>query len=360
MAGPSFEYAGDAARGIVPATKRTGYTESRVVFLERATITIQPGSDDSTHATSALVTSPTTVNGWIPTQPRWEELLTCLREVWSPFQVEITDLDPGGLPHITAVLGGTPQQLGLPADTAGAAPFAQDCGVVENAMVFAFVPSLKTRSIQQSCLLISQQVATAYGLDHVTSLDDVMSVHDATHKTFTDVVADCGTDWERPCGASAYPSCRSSQNAMQLLYARVGKYIVDEDPPLVRITAPAHGSTVVPGFVVDAIATDRDPIEVGILEIDAQVVAMIEGPGPYEFDPGSLSEGQHVLTFIATDGEGISEVSHTIHVTQPGRSAGCSATGAPAGLVVGLALGALRRRRRRHLHTRGIRPKYRS
>lgn len=352
-ANPVFEHQGISARGLVPATKRLGYTDTRVIYLDHAVTDVHYGSaDDSISYTSSLVPGAVKLNGWVPTIAQWDELMDCMAEVWAPFQVTVTDLNPGMFPHITAVLGGTPSQLNLPSDTAAAAPFAQDCGVVDNAMVFAFTPSLKMLTPRQSCELISQQVATAYGLDYVTLDSDVMSANWTESKTFKDVAADCGTDQERTCGSYTAPAttCRSSQNSQQILYARIGKYVAMADPPVLHINYPDDGATVLPGFLVDVSATDRDGVQLGVLEVNGQQVDTIEGPGPYTFDPKITEEGDYSITAIVSDGEAITTVTHTITVSTTGPEAGggCSAAGGGSGLLVGAALaGVVRRRRRR-------------
>src|SRR5689334_1636851 len=54
----------------------------------------------------------------------WNAVVECVREVFAPFAVEITEVDPRDAPHFEIIIGGQPQQIGLPAGVGGVSPFS--------------------------------------------------------------------------------------------------------------------------------------------------------------------------------------------------------------------------------------------
>src|SRR5207237_5849116 len=87
---------------------------------------------------------------------------------------QVTDRDPGNTPHIEAVFGGSPQDLGMPSSVGGVSPFSASCGVIEGSIVFAFTNVLST-SPQRICEVMAQEIAHSYGLDHELLASDPMT-----------------------------------------------------------------------------------------------------------------------------------------------------------------------------------------
>jgi hypothetical protein len=253
----------------------------------------------------------------------------------------------------------------------GVSPFTDDCGIIENSIVFTFTDVFPDDA-QTVCEVMSQEVAHSYGLDHEMLASDPMTYLQYNgNRSFKDQTVSCGEYQNRPCGIGG-SQCRANQNSVQLLYARVG--MADLIPPTLLITSPADGATVAPGFTVQATASDNVGVKMTTLSIDGQPVGMDSSAGPYTFatDP-ALAEGSHTLTVETTDGRNTQSqsITVTVAVTPTGSDGdgsatgsgsdgngtggtgddgtvhgGCSTTGGSGGaLLVGLAL-CLRRRRR--------------
>src|SRR5688572_26714874 len=112
--------------------------QSRIVYLNKNGVTLAPGNNDARTNRSTIVTQTTSIPAWNVSATNWQATLTCMRELFAPFDVQIVDTDPGNVPHMEAVFGGSPQQVGMDANVAGVSPFTLDCVVIENSVVFTF------------------------------------------------------------------------------------------------------------------------------------------------------------------------------------------------------------------------------
>lgn len=243
-AGADFEL----ARQEVPTPPPTGAPAlSKVVYLNRTGVTVTPGASDARVNRSSVTKQPATIPAWNASDELWAETVTCLEAMFAPFDVELTETDPGTTPHIEAVFGGNPSLLGLGPRVGGAAPLSSTCAVVENAMVFAFTDILMPKG-QAVCETMAQEIAHAYGLDHELLSSDPMSYlpHNGD-RTFQDVMASCGETTARPCGIGT-TSCRAQQNSYAILLERLGasgaEPVVPE-PVIPEMDAPTDPPTEV-------------------------------------------------------------------------------------------------------------------
>jgi hypothetical protein len=194
---------------------------SRVIYLNRDGVVLRPGDNDAARDVSSIVARPTALAGWDVDDDTWAETFDCIAELYAPFDVEITDDDPGDVPHIEAVFGGHPRDVGLPDNVGGVSPFTTDCAVIEHSIVFAFTDVLPAdpRTI---CEVMAQEIAHSYGLDHEMLPSDPMTYLDYPgERSFQDTMASCGEFEARKCGINGN-MCRQRQNSVQLLEDRLG------------------------------------------------------------------------------------------------------------------------------------------
>jgi MYXO-CTERM domain-containing protein len=337
---------------------------SRTVYLNKNGVTLTPGTNDSRLNRSTVVTQQVAIPPWNAGASTWSEIVTCMREVFAPFNISIVDTDPGDVPHIEAVFGGTPALLGVATNLAGVSPFTSDCAVIENSIVFTFTGALPADP-RLLCEVQAQEVAHSYGLDHVLLTADLMTYlpYDG-RRWFQNMNASCGEDKARPCGLNG-STCRQTQNAVSLLIERVGMkgQAGDAVAPTVAITSPYNGETVPPTFAVKFNASDNAKVLMASLYVDGVASGSVVMAPLSIAMPGGLTEGAHKLRVVATDG--INESAQEIAVTVKKGAAppagqeddvmgGCSAgrgggpgTGAGAGLALALGAALGRRRRRR-------------
>jgi len=312
---------------------------------------LTPGYNDSHANTSTIVTRPTLVPGWNASAADWAATVACMKDIWSRFDVTITDVDPGSVPHIEALFARAPSDVGITTNVGGISPFSLSCSVIEGSIVFAFTDSLP-KTPRAICEVMSQEIAHSYGLDHELLASDPMTYLSFTgSREFQDRDASCGETVARPCGIAG-ATCRATQNSAQLLLSRLGAANRDHQAPTVGITSPGQSETVAAGFEIAATANDNISVKSVAFYIDGDLVATRMQP-PYALttDPG-LVEGAHTITVEATDGDGNTTTEQRdVVVAGPldPLALGCSAgSHSPGGVfVLTLAAFVLARRRRR-------------
>jgi hypothetical protein len=207
----------------------SGRAVSRTIYLNRTGITVRPGTSDARTNRSSLVAANATIPAWNRSEALWAETVTCLRDMYAPFDVTITETDPGDASHIEAVFGGSGPQLHLPR-AGGVSPMSTRCNVVENAIVFIFTEDLPETS-KAICEVAAQEIAHSYGLDHELLASDPMTyLSYSGTRSFQDTLADCGETSARACGVPGYASCRGQQNSVALLLERLGPARGQTDP----------------------------------------------------------------------------------------------------------------------------------
>ena len=83
------------ARQAVAPTSTTAFAVSRVIYLNRSGGPLKPGNNDSRTDSSSIIDHPITMAGWNTDATTWADTVSCMQEIWSPFGVEITEVDPG-------------------------------------------------------------------------------------------------------------------------------------------------------------------------------------------------------------------------------------------------------------------------
>lgn len=315
------------ARSRLPAagTPINAVAQSRIIYLNRTGVTLTPGDDDSRTNRSSIITSQRTVPAWNTSATNWAATVACMKDMFSRWDVTVTDVNPGNVPHMEAVFGGSPQNIGMQQGVGGVSPFTEDCAVIENSIVFTFT-SVFPDNPQMICEVMAQEVAHSYGLDHELLASDPMTYLQYNGKrTFKDQTVSCGESSSRACGIGG-SVCRPNQNSVQLLTERLG--LVDLIAPTLGITFPADGDTLEPGFEVQAMAMDNVAVKEATLSIDDVVVTTTPGAGPYSFaTDAALADGAHTIKVEATDGKNVKSQTITVTVARAGGGGGGTGSG---------------------------------
>ncbi len=220
------------ARQVLSATGITGdhRANSRVIYLDREGAVLFPGNNDSREDTSSIIDQPVIITPWEIDDDTWNETVACVAEIYSRFDVTVTDVDPGDTPHIEALFGGHPNDVGLPDNVAGVSPFTTDCGIIENSIVFTFTDVLPDDS-RTMCEVMAQEIAHSYGLDHQMTPSDPMTYLDYYgDREFQDWTATCGEFESRDCGING-SVCRDGQNSVEILASRLGRRGAEDESP---------------------------------------------------------------------------------------------------------------------------------
>jgi uncharacterized protein (TIGR03382 family) len=219
---PASAEAGSAAASPTPSAGTSTRAQSRVIYLNRDGAILRPGDNDAIHQVSSIVAEPIEHDGWDVDDDYWAATVSCIAELYAPFDVKVTDQDPGDVPHVEVMFGGSPGDLGLPDNVAGVSPFTTDCAIIENSVVFAFTDILPDDDPRMVCEVTSQEIAHSFGLDHEMLPSDPMTYLDYVgDRKFQDRMASCGEYADRTCGVNGV-TCRQRQNSVALLQQRLG------------------------------------------------------------------------------------------------------------------------------------------
>ncbi|MCB9561551.1 MAG: hypothetical protein H6709_09305 [Kofleriaceae bacterium] len=209
---------------------------SRVIFLEGAPVTLSPGDDDASRGLSSVLRAnhpdgPVTLPGWKGSKASWKKLVTCVRKLFAPFDVEVTDQRPTTDDFILVAVGGKPADIGVEQKRiTGLAPF--NGGIIPRAVVFGFAGAM-SHKVTTTCETIGMEVAHAYGLDHEYLCKDVMTyLAPCGAKSFVDKDVACGEGKKRACEGGA-----ATQNSYRRLLDALGP--APPPPAKPKATTPA-------------------------------------------------------------------------------------------------------------------------
>ena len=206
----------------VRIARRFDHKPSRTIFLERKPVDLKPGEDDAPHGISSVLANasnqPARTKGWSGGDAKWKQLVTCVKKVFAPFDVVITDERPTTDNFLMVVVGGKPDDIGIKDShhVSGLAPF--NGAVIPRAVVFGFSVT-SNNDVRATCETIAMEVAHAYGLDHEYLCKDVMTyLGGCGSKGFVDKDAPCGESKQRPCEGGT-PTQNSFRRLVEVLGA---------------------------------------------------------------------------------------------------------------------------------------------
>src|SRR5262249_52108896 len=157
-----------------------------------------PGWDNSSTHKSSIIDEKVRIPAYKRGDAAFARLKTCVQDEYARWNVVVTDVDPGSTPHLEAVLGGTPDLLGLPGSVDGVAPESDDGGGIERAVVYVFTEN--TSGPTGECEVAAHELGHAFGLEHEFLCKDPMTyLSGCGHKTFQDVAAWCGENKATKC-----------------------------------------------------------------------------------------------------------------------------------------------------------------
>lgn len=214
------------------------------VYLERNQVTYTGGSDNSASNRSSVVGSGSaTVGGYTGSDASWNQIVACVQDQFSRFNIDVTDVEPASGEYVEAHFGGSPGQIGLPQGVGGVAPIdSYSCNIIPRAVVYIFSDVLGG-SAQVNCEVAAQEIAHAFSLDHEYLCQDPMTyLGGCGNKTFQDTGAQCGEYEPRQCNCG-----RATQNSVTIMTEKLGGSAPldpgDTTPPVAQINTPANGAT---------------------------------------------------------------------------------------------------------------------
>ncbi|HRC56142.1 MAG: hypothetical protein IPI49_28450 [Myxococcales bacterium] len=290
---------------------------SNVVFLNNCIATngcaLLPGratgENDSRTNISSIVAQPALLEKWRFTPTQWDNLVTCVRDVFAPFELQIVTTEPPATTeYFEAMVAGRASQVGMEEGVAGVAPF--NCGVIDNAITFSFAndyAELSPSSAGDLCWTVAQEVAHAFGLQHKYDARDPMTYLPPSLpiKLFLNESGPCGTSAARNCTQADQFEPRGCPGPTTInSYQQIAAIFGDKPgtPPSLAVTSPIDGAELTRGFVVRATAGDDVRLRDVAVTLDGTPVGPAMRGGPFEWrTPKTLPAGAHQLSVVATD-----------------------------------------------------------
>ncbi|HET7501219.1 MAG TPA: hypothetical protein VFK02_09465, partial [Kofleriaceae bacterium] len=327
---------------------------SRTLYLERCRggCTVHRGPNDARTATSMIPMMQDARIGEFASvlgltgaaaDAEWAQLVQCMKEVYSPYNVHVTDVKPAsGEGFHMAIVAGLPEDIGLGQDILGVAPLASDCRAIDNVISFSFAnhhpPEDRVLNI---CWTAAQESAHAYGLDHEyafsnnrSACNDPMTYRNdcGGQKFFRNEAASCGETRTRAC------QCGRTQNSHGKLLSVFGPGTPITQRPSIAMTLPTIGDGALDRMVTADAGAQRG---IARVEVYFNGFKWAEAPGvPFERDgqpdatyqipvPASLPNSIVDVKTIAFDDLEITTESSTVTVTKgaPCQDATACATG---------------------------------
>lgn len=320
------------------------------IFLNRCVggCTVRPGMDDATTDTSVLVNQIKNLpeyTGWQTGE--WEAVVQCVKEVYSPFAVTVSDVrPPAGDPYEEIMIGGSPQDIGLPQGVGGVASISPGCTPNPKGVAFAFTSAINVFAqeaggsrVNGLCWIIAQETAHNFGLSH--SYEFIEDGRSACNDPMT-YRADCGGQkFYRNkvaregafalCGTDGDPSnscrCGGQQNSHQKLIDVFGAGQSTIPAPTAMVTFPAANSTL--GATVTGLAGSKRGVERVELYLNGWKYGTKPGaafgpqgqqnPASYQFTiPGDLPNSTYDIVLKAYDDLGANTSSAAVTVNKGG------------------------------------------
>ena len=270
------------AIGHAPAPGQVRTLTGQTLFLNKCEggCMVKPGVDNASTDTSELTATAALLPEFAWQAGEWEAIVRCVKEVYSPYNVVVTDTRPAGEVYNEVIVAGGASDLGE-FSSCGVAFVNNDCSPRTNAVSFAFVDGAVAgdsgcyrgytmeedgNSVFAMCWIIAQESAHTYGLDHAfgtfdsgqSTCNDPMTYSGACggQKFFRNDFAACnGNDGKKKPGCGPADTCATRQNAHLKLLDVLGPGTPITAKPVAMVTAPAAGTTVAAGASVVATAS---------------------------------------------------------------------------------------------------------
>lgn len=240
----------------------------------------------------------------------WAQVVQCLREVYSPFDVAITDQHPSpDQTYTELMIAGLPTELGFAPNVLGVAPVHIDCNAYDNAIAFAFANQpTQTNRVLGICWTAAQEAAHNFGLDHQFQfVDGESACSDPTtyrtdcggQKFFRDKAALCGETAIRQC------LCSGNQNSHHKLLGLLGAGTPITGAPTVSVLFPAEGVALAAGQVAQVKAkSQRGVARVELWLNDHKWTEVAGAP----FGPSGQEETIYTLAIPARVPDGVIDI----------------------------------------------------
>ena len=278
------------------------------VNMDGANLVCQGG--DNATSNSSVIACQYGFSGQYPsyggTAAQRQSVMDAVRADWAPFNMAITDTRPADGAYTMCMTGPANHPFGN--GVLGIAPLDCNNNAGSN-VVFAFHSASQLGGgfgANTQATTISQEVAHAYGLEHVGSSSDIMNPYNqGGNPSFTDVCIGivegqngmvCDFQHQQHCPGG-------QQNSYQELLGMFGAADPDDQPPNVAVTYPNQGDAFTPGaqFQIACEASDNQNVASVELWINGDQMGGTKIAPPFEWEVDGIPAGEYEIYCIASD-----------------------------------------------------------
>lgn len=257
------------------------------------------GTDSSLTDTSSIASQDTTMSAWSYGPEAWATLVDCVKENYSMFDIEVTDVDPGTAPHFEVMVGGTSFELSPSIMDAGGIAPTISCNAQRNNNL-AFVFAGQTSHLPYLCNAVTHEAGHMYGLSHSLDARDPMTYMQLSEpKSWTNAEQMCGTDPSDRQQCRCFQST-NLQNSFRYLKDVFGLKPGLAEPTLV-IATPKNGMYVRPGFPISAAYSSPVKTLEAHMALDSGTNQDAANGVLAWNAPMTIAPGDHSVTVAATD-----------------------------------------------------------
>ncbi len=337
------------------AKSTTNVLAGATLFVNQCTsgCNVKVGMDDSATDTSSIPGGPATLAEYAWTGTQWADLMTCVKEVYSPYNIIITDQRPIGGDYNMIYVAGSPQDVGITDNgVGGIATVATDCSPYQNGVSFAFANNGgefaqedDNNFVWGMCWIVAQESAHLFGLDHEyefttlmrSACNDPMTYRSdcGGEKFFRNADASCGEFGPARPGCGPTNMCSTTQNSHVKLLALLGPGTPITAKPMMSLQVPAANAVVKAGTAVIGTGSAQRGVATVELWINGYKWGSATGADfgqagqpatPYTIViPAGVPDSKLDLVLKAFDDIGIEGDSPTVSVIK-GKASGCDPT----------------------------------
>jgi MYXO-CTERM domain-containing protein len=320
-------------------TWSTILNEPQVVYINKNGGTYTFSSSSNTNSATNVVQGgngfPSSGNVTIAPQAvaNWDQVMSCIRTSFSPFNITVVEAEPSSGPYVEAILGGDDgAEIGIPG-LFGIAATSSFCNLYRNGIAFNFYGTHDSEFgsgtakylAPELCNTIVHEVGHVLGLEHEAWRADHMSydyIQDSGAactanpymcKSVVSGAHPCGTYQGQNQGCSCQAGSPGTTSTTVNSYAKLMNYIgpgntvPDTAAPTLSIITPTDFSSMPRTFDVTVMATDDRAISSVAILVDGTQVDMATTPtsgSNYILSIADADEGAHTLVARAVDTSG--------------------------------------------------------
>jgi len=334
---PKFVISGHTALHpvVMPPGTAPALINSHVLFLNKCTGGCQlhaGNNSDSTQGISDIAGGNVQLSAFAAGDSNWQAVMSCVKGIMAPYNITVTDVDPGSAPHFEVMVAGVASQLNSQlggqgilgiADYACQSPGQCYAPYIPNDIVFAFANdpyygSAGNYDVLEVCGTAAQEIAHAWTLDHTISRSDPMTYNQYTSPLKFANGVQCGSDCQN--GQGPFGETCTGQNHVCM---STGQNTQDEDTiikklfgpagaaaPTVKFVTPTNGSAQHQGFTVEVSCTSPDGVQEVDLTLDGlQVSTLTTAPYTYSTSTAISKGNHHIEALCGTNNQAVATAS---------------------------------------------------